>query len=1012
MTDASKSYKESLNLPRTGFEMRAGLLRKEPAIQAGWREQDLYGRIREARQGSPRFILHDGPPYANGNIHMGTALNKILKDIVVRVRTMEGFDAPYLPGWDCHGLPIEAKVMQEIKHASAPGAAAPTTALGERVVAAMEPMGVRRRCQEYAEKYAAVQSEQFQRLGVIGEFDSPYITMHPEYEAAVLEVFAKLVERGLVYRQLKPVHWSIENRTALADAELEYHDRDDVSIYVAFEAADAGEPGAGAIPRGEGDRLFLLIWTTTPWTLPANLAVAAAEGFEYAAVHVDTADGGATWLMAAARVEPVMAALGEARGDWLRGHKTLGTFSGRELLNAGLRYRHPLVPERDCPIVPADYVTLEEGTGLVHTAPGHGMEDYGTALKCGLEVYCPVQADGTFDGTAPEWLAGVNVWDANAKVLEHLRAEKLLVLQQTVRHAYPHDWRSKTPTIFRATEQWFIAVDKPLPGGDDSLRDLAMAVCRREGEDDGVTFIPAWGRNRIAGMIDSRPDWCISRQRAWGLPVPAFYNAAGEPLLTPASVRAVARCIARRGSDAWFTAPVEELLAGYDPAEDEDVTDPAAFDPKALRRGEDILDVWFESGTSWSAAAIARGLVDEIPVDLYLEGSDQHRGWFQLSLLPALAAEGVPPFRTVLTHGFVVTEGGLKMSKSLGNAIDVIEQLDKRGADVLRLWVASQNYQDDVRCSDRLIAQAEDAYRKIRNTLRFVMGACADFDPAADAVEPAEHSIDRWMRLELHALIRDVRAAFDAYEFHRATRLLYEFCTVQASSVYMSAVKDRLYCEAPNSPRRRATQAVLHELLVTLVKLLAPILPHTAEEAWEHIPGRAAAGDEPRSVHFEMLPDCDEEMLEMAEDLRPVNPDLGAFSTDAIEVGPRWIWDRLMELRSSGLAKLEALRNAGVKNPLDAEAVFKVGSGNERAAQLVETYLGELEDMLGVGHARLERTGDLPEGEVVDVEVHDAREKYRRCARSWKRRPDVGSDADYPDLSARDAAVMRQLAEK
>jgi len=990
MANKKKTYKDTLNLPATSFDMRAGLLVKEPAIQAEWRRENLYGQIRAAREGERRFILHDGPPYANGNIHMGTAMNKVLKDIVVRIKNMTGFDSPYLPGWDCHGLPIEQKVADEL------GAAA----------AGMEPMEIRRRCREYAERFVGVQSEQFQRLGVMGQFDDPYITMDPHYEAAVLEVFADLLEQGLVYRQLRPVHWSIANRTALADAELEYHDRDDTSIYVLFAlAGDAAE----RLPHAEGDKLYLMIWTTTPWTLPANLAVAVHADFDYSCVHADTADGPVTFVVAEERLAPVLAAIDEKRPDWLRAHRVVGTVKGGELVEAKLTYAHPLIEGKTCPVVPAEYVTLEDGTGLVHTAPGHGMEDYGTALKYGLDIYCPVGPEGTFDDTAPDWLCGLSVWDANPKVVDKLRAGGLLVVEETITHSYPHDWRSKTPTIFRATEQWFVAVDKPLAGRGGSLRDLAMETCRRPAADGGIDFVPAWGRSRIAGMLESRPDWCISRQRAWGLPIPAFYNDAGRPLLTAASARAVAAVIEKEGSDAWFTLSPAKLLAGYDPAADDALEDPDLFPIDKLTIGRDIFDVWFEAGASWSAVAVRGGLVDEIPVDLYLEGSDQHRGWFQLSLLPALGSRGKAPFKTVLTHGFVVTEDGYKMSKSLGNAIDVVEQLHKRGADVLRLWIASQNYQDDVRCSEKLIAQAEDAYRKIRNTLRFAMGACFDFDPARHAAEPAEHSVDLWMRMQLHQLIRDVRRAYERYEFHRATRLMYEFCTVQASGIYFSAVKDRLYCEAPDSPRRRASQTVIHQVLVTLVKLLAPILPHTAEEAWEHIPLRTAA--EPHSVHLADMPEFDEDVLRLIEDIRAVSPDLGVFSADELQVGPAWVWARLMELRQAGLVRLEALRNSGVKNPLDAEAVFKVAGGAEDVAKLIETYLPELEDLLGVGYARLELSDELDERVVAEVEVLDARDKYARCERSWKRRPDVGSDADFPDLSARDAAVMRQIAE-
>jgi len=990
MGKSGKNYKDTLNLPKTSFDMRANLLEKEPAIQEKWRREKLYEQIARRRRGAEKFVLHDGPPYANANIHMGQALNKVLKDIVLRVKTMSGFDTtPFVPGWDCHGQPIEQKIVEQ---------------LGEKMET-MPAMEIRRRCFEHASKYVKLQSEQFQRLGVMGAFDQAYVTMSPEYEAAVLEVFARLVGQGLVYRQLKPVHWSIANRTALAEAELEYHDRQDASIYVFLPLSDRN---AQAVPHKAGDRLGLLIWTTTPWTLPANRATAIQPGFRYAAVHVETPDGAMTWLIAAERLEAVLGALAAGRPGYLTAHEVLAELTGREILQAELAYQHPLEPSRLCPVVPADYVTLEEGTGLVHTAPGHGLEDYGTGLKYGLEIYCPVLEDGTFDKTAPEWIQGLSVWQANPKVVEHLRAASLLVLEETITHSYPHDWRSKTPTIFRATEQWFIAVDRPLASGAPSLRQMALEACRRDPDEGGVEFIPAWGRNRIAGMLESRPDWCISRQRAWGLPIPAFFNDAGRPLLTAASVRAVAKTFAKKGSDAWFELSPPELLGDYDPADDQHLEDPAAFAVEKLTKGRDTFDVWFESGSSWFAVAVARGLVENIPVDLYLEGSDQHRGWFQLSLLPALGAEGRCPFKTVLTHGYVVTGEGYKMSKSLGNAIEVGDQLQKRGADILRLWVASQNYQDDIRCSEELIAQAEDAYRKIRNTLRFCMGACNDFDPARHATDPSEHSVDLWMKMELHRLIRDVRQAYDRYEFHRASRLIYQFCTVEASSVYLSAVKDRLYCESPDAIRRRASQTIIHQMLLALTKLLAPILPHTAEEAWEHIPFRPAG--EPPSVHLADLPDYDEAVLELAEDLRPVNPDLAAFSSDELTPGPAWIWNRLMDLRQDGLAKLEALRNAGVKNALDAEAIFKVPAENDQVASLIETYLKELEDLLGVGYARIERVDALPEGTAAAVEVADARQKYPRCARSWKRRPDVGANPSYPDLSARDAAVMEELS--
>jgi len=977
-------YKDTLNLLTTSFDMKANLLTKEPAMQAVWKREDLYGQIRRAREGGGRFLLHDGPPYANGNIHIGTALNKILKDIVVRLRNMRGDDSPYVPGWDCHGLPIEAKVADD---------------LGGKVKD-MDPLEIRRRCHEYATKFQALQSEQFQRLGVMGEFDNPYITMAPQYEASTLEVFARLVERQLVYKQLKPVHWSIENRTALAEAELEYHDRQDPSVFVAFElTADA----AARMPCECADKsacgAYLAVWTTTPWTLPANLAVAVHPDHEYVATHAKTADGREmTLVLAKERV----AAVAVATGMDIR---ELAVFRGGDL--AGMSYKHPLIADKVCPVVTADYVTLDDGTGLVHTAPGHGVEDYTTGLKNKLDIYCPVKADGTFDDTAPEFIRGLRVWKANPLIVTHLKDKGTLLAEQMITHSYPHDWRSKTPTIFRATEQWFIAVDRPIGQAPDTLRQLALQLCRAGGDAGGVRFVPDWGRNRMAGMLESRPDWCISRQRAWGLPIPAFTNADDKPLLTASSVRAVAAVVAKHGSDAWFTLSPRELLAGYDPKLDPALSaaDAAAFAVEGLSKGKDIIDVWFESGTSWFAVCLARGLAAEVPVDLYLEGSDQHRGWFQSSMLSCLGAANQPPYKTILTHGFVVDPNGRKISKSDPNCPTVIDLLKKHGADVLRLFVASSDYQDDIRYGVSLIEKAEDNYRKIRNTFRYALGNLYDFDPAVHATEPADHSIDRWMRMQLHVLIRDVREAFDAYEFHKATRLLHEFCNVQASAVYFSALKDRLYCESPDAIRRRASQTVLHETLMALVKLLAPILPHTCEEVWSQIPHRPAV--EPASVHLALLPEVDADVLRLATDLTPVNADAATFTADQLQAGPAWVWARLMEWRDQGLVKLEALRNSGVKNPLESEAIFRIAAANAPLRELVTMYLQELEDMLGVGYARVE-SASLAAGVELEIDVADTREKYPRCARSWKRRPDVGEDKSHPELSIRDAVVIRQ----
>ena len=982
--EKKKNYKDTLNLPSTSFDMRAGLLQKEPKMLERWNSDDIYSIIREKRQGCPRFILHDGPPYANGNIHIGHTLNKVLKDMTIRVKNMTGFDAPYIPGWDCHGLPIEAKVMEN---------------LGERAKE-LDSVQIRFRCQKYADKFVKLQAGQFRRLGCVGDWDNPYITMDPNYEAEILGVFAKLIEKGLVFRQLKPVHWSIANQTALADAELEYQDRDDLSIYVAFEVAAGGEN----IPTKPGDKLCLAIWTTTPWTLPANRGVAVHPLHEYKSVHVDTEAGGVTLVLAGERLE----ALKAISPEWFESAQVLGTITGQELIEAGMTYEHPITPDMTCPVVGAEYVTFEDGTGLVHTAPGHGTDDYFTGLKNNLEVYCPVLADGTFDETAPDYIQGKSVWDANEIIVSRLKDQNMLIAAKVINHSYPHDWRSKTPVIFRATKQWFIGVDRHVGQTGETLRNLAKDYCSKTYDEGGVDFVPNWGRNRINGMLENRPDWCVSRQRSWGLPIPAFYNEQGEPLCTTASVYAVSQVVREQGSDAWFKLTPAELLANYNLHEDPEVGDVEAFAFDKLTKGADIFDVWFESGGSWAAVALQRGLVDEIPVDLYLEGSDQHRGWFQLSLLPAIGAEGCPPFKTVLTHGFINDEEGKKMSKSVGNTVDVQQQLEKRGADILRLWVASQDYRDDDRCSDKIIAQCEDTYRKIRNTLRFCLGSIGDYNPATDYAAPAEHSIDLWMRMELHQLVRDVRDAFDKYEFHRACRMLYEFCTIQTSSVYMSAVKDRLYCDAKDSPRRRATQAVLREVFITLVKFFAPILPFTTEEAWAHMPFKPE--DSEQSIHLEMLPEVDRHAVELAETLAPTSSDFMNQPDSALAAGPAWIWNWLMDLRGQGLVKLEQLRQEGVKKSLDAEAIFVVPQNRAGMKRILEEYLSELEDLLGVGFARIE---DGPASEetiaAVSVRVEDAREKYSACERSWKRRPDVGADAEFPGLSARDAAAVKAI---
>ena len=941
MTTATKpNYKDTLNLPKTDFPMKASLVQNEPARLAKWRAGNLYARVLDRHAADPTFILHDGPPFANGDIHMGHVINKVLKDVILRFKAMQGHRTPYVPGWDCHGLPIEHKIQQD---------------LGPKL-REMSVVDVRGKCHAYAEKFVGVQSEQFQRLGILGDWANPYKTMAPKYEAASLEVFARFVEHGLVYKQLKPVHWSIANQTALAEAELEYKDVDDTSVFVEFPAANPGLV-KGRFGLAVDSTVSFMIWTTTPWTLPANLAVAINPGVDYAFVQYERAGQTRVSVVATDLLEKVFNGRVENRD-------VLATVKGSELVD--LEYRHPFI-NRVGKLLPAEYVTTTDGTGLVHTAPGHGDEDYGLGRQFGLEIYCPVQANGRFDSTVPPFLAGLTVWESNPVVVEKLNEVDVLFAEQKIHHSYPHDWRSKTKTIFRATEQWFISLDKPfaVEGDEKTLRQRAMAAI------DRTAFVPAWGKARLVGMVDSRPDWCVSRQRAWGLPIPVFYNPAGEPLLTPASVRAVAATFAERGSDAWFTLEPKELLGmGFD--------FPAGFSPDSLRKEADIFDVWFESGSSWNAVLNARADLPDAPADLYLEGSDQHRGWFQLSLLSSLGATGKPPFKELLTHGFIVKPDGTKVSKSDKEYVTATQEIDRHGADLLRLWCASVDYQGDVPVSPKALQEFGDKYRKIRNTLRFLISNLYDFDPTTDSQDIQPDSLDGWMASALDDLIKNVTRELDAYATHRAFRLLHDFCAVEVSSVYGNAMKDRLYCDSADSPRRRTSQTVMHRAAVALTKLLAPMLVFTADEAWEHLSHKPAGEEDLQSVHEASLP-----------------TPFGAAKSDA--------WPQVMELRDSALLQLDRLKKeVGLNKSTDSEIVYHVDA---KTRAILEPFGEDLADLAAAGGYSFVEKGGPP-----TVEVIDRRGDYEACARSWKRRPDVGADPEHPDLSARDAAAVESLS--
>ncbi len=947
-----KGYRDTLNLPKTSFSMKANLVQREPQQRKAWAKEDIYNKIREARKGSPVYTLHDGPPYANGDIHMGHVINKVLKDFVVKYKTMAGFDAPYVPGWDCHGLPIEAKVVSE---------------MGEKIRSCSK-IEIRRECFKYARKYVKLQSKQFQTLGIFGDFDNPYLTFKPQYEAGIMEVFAELVDKGLVYKQLKPIHWSIGCETALAEAELEYKDISSPSIFVNFPVADESigklvELGLVESDEVEGSKVCFMIWTTTPWTLAANLAVAVHPRLNYVSLKYEKNGTRFVSIVVDERAEAVVAAGGLAQGQY---SVSQAKVKGSEL--KALRYVHPYVEtnptEKDAwMVICAEYVTTEDGSGLVHIAPGHGIEDYISGQQNGLAVYSPVTDDGCYDETVPQWLRGKAVLEVDKEVNAHLESLGLLFAQSELLHSYPHCWRSKGPVIFRATEQWFISVDREIPDVQRSLRDLGLERVRH------VKWIPAWGQKRITGMLESRPDWCISRQRSWGLPIPVFINSKGETLLTKESVLAVAKHIGQKGSDRWFTDSVREILG-------EDFELPEGFSFDDLEKEENIFDVWFESGCSWYSVMQKAGY--KVPVDLYLEGSDQHRGWFQLSLLPALGATGVEPFKSVLTHGFTVDEKGMKQSKSLGNYVNAQDEVNKYGADILRLWVASVNYQEDMRCNDELIGRTQDAYRKIRNTLRYLFSNIDDFDPTANSVAYEDmFEMDQWALQQLAKLIAQVTEAYENFIFHRVFSLIYNFCTVQMSSIYMDVLKDRLYCDARDSRSRRSGQTAMYRILDSLVRLLTPILAHTAEEAWAAMKFKSQDVD---SVHLATMPKVDESIDWQGQQAR---------------------WDQIMDVRDEVLRVLEGLRRDGQIGS-NQEASVRVCCSDESVYDLLEEFGTEQFAALCIVSEIKICKCDC-EGPIT---VYPEKSTHQKCQRCWNYWPSVGENPEHPDLCKRCVEVI------
>lgn len=937
--------------------MKADLVVREPQRLDQWTQSGLYDRIQKSRASAPKFILHDGPPFANGDVHVGTALNKILKDITIKFKTLTGLNAPYVPGWDCHGLPIEFKVSQELRQSGDTSA---------------DPASIRKACDAYARKYIDLQRVQFKRLGILGTWDHPYLTLDKEYEAAELELFADIVEQGFVYRGKKPVYWSIPCRTALAEAEVEYKDHVSQSIYVKFPIV--GQPGT-----------FLLIWTTTPWTLPANLAVAYNSTFHYSLVLAN----GETYLVSNALLSQV-----STKAGW-DAYQIIRTVYGDEL--ATLEYEHPFCQRKGKLLAGDDFVENTTGTGFVHIAPGHGLEDYGLGSRNGLPIYSPVNNDGALDYTndlpreqqMPASLVGKSVLEkggksseANEAVIQLLKETNRLLVHEPYTHQYPHCWRSKTPVVFRAMDQWFIQIDHAGKGGT-TFRQRALK------EIDQVQWVPDWGSNRIRGAVETRPDWCISRQRSWGVPIPAFYAADGTAILDARVVRRVAALVRESGSQIWFEKSAEELWKASRPNDWKG--------PEASSKSADTLDVWIDSGSSSRAVIASRfelrgaranaSIQQPFKADLYLEGSDQHRGWFQSSLLLSLAGNSAAPFATVLTHGFMVDADREKISKSKqGQGGYEKPQTAERyvkefGADVLRLWVASQDFRNDIVVSEERIKKVGETYRLIRNALRYQLSNLYDFDPSKNAVAPSEMTpLDRWILGEFSALEESVKNAYEHYEFHVVYQKIAQFTAVALSAIYHDVVKDRLYTDPAGSLRRRSTQTALHILVKQLCQMLSPLLAFTADEAWEFIPGKSHG-----SVHESVW--------------KPIS--MPRPETEAA------VWTNLFSLRDEALPFLEQARQAKtIGKALDAKITFRLSPAKSKEftphASALQELLNVSQIQVSAGEAK-EEAANGPIAQQIEVAKADG----QKCERCWHWETDVGTHAGHPTLCGRCVTAVK-----
>ncbi len=942
--------KGTLNLPKTTFPMKASLPQTEPRQLEEWEQQGIYRRILRAREGRPEYVLHDGPPYPTGEIHLGTGLNKILKDMVVKSKSMAGFRAPYVPGWDCHGLPIETKVEKEL-----PGGKG-----------SVPPAEFRRRCREFALQYVDIHRREFKRLGIFGRWERPYLTMDPHYEATIAGAFVTFLEKGYVYRGLKPVYWCLQDSTALAEAEVEYEDHTSPSIWVKFAAA------GGTPPEGFGARVDALIWTTTPWTLPANRALCFHPELDY--VVLETPKG--NLLIAAGLRDAVEKALG------VRATGTRGPWKGGEF--EGVRFQHPFL-EIQVPGVLGGHVTLEQGSGIVHTAPGHGAEDFYTGQKYGLDIYAPQDDEGRFVEGLEDY-KGKTVFEANPHIVKLLERRGALLASGTLTHSYPHCWRCHQPVIFRATEQWFIELDRP--GKEGALRPRALDEIAR------VAWTPEWGGERLGDMVAKRPDWCVSRQRMWGVPLVIFdCEACGKRLEDIAALRYVVEAFETEGADAWFSRTAEELLPRGTRCE---------CGAAEWRKENDILDVWFDSGSSHLAvldfaekgkpgAEPEHGDEDSAgqwPADMYLEGPDQYRGWFHSSLLVSLGVRGQAPYGQVLSHGWTLDEQGRPMSKSLGNAVYPKEVCEKWGADLLRVWVASQDYHADVTMSDNVMKQLAEAYRKLRNTFRYILGNLHEFEPERDALPDAEmEEFDRWMLEKTSELAAQCRVWYENFEFHRVFHALHEFATVSLSAFYFDVLKDRLYTLPRRSRARRSAQTAIWRIGSALVRLAAPVMVFTAEEVWKHLPRR---GDEPESVHLAEFPTEAE-----------LNTGLDA-SKDAN-------WELLVRVRNAALQAMEPLRQAKtIAGSLEAKVTLQA---EDELGNLLDAYAEILPALFIVSQVERGDAGDngFQSEELPDLRIGVQRAEGAKCERCWNYSTAVGAKAEYPTVCGRCVAALEEI---